>query len=53
MRSSSSGAIPHRVWGSLTLKLGLAQRGGVAGDDDQLGLASAESLQGALVAKSD
>ena len=37
----------------LTLKLGLPQRGRVGGDDDQLGLAGAEGLDGGLVAKGD
>ena len=36
-----------------TLKLRLPERGGVASNDDELGLAGAESLQSRLVAKSD
>lgn len=39
------------VW--LTFELTLAERGAVAGDDDELGLAGAESLEGGLVAQSD
>lgn len=38
---------------SRTLELGLAKRRGVAGDDDELGLARAQRLEGRLVAKSD
>jgi hypothetical protein len=37
----------------VVLELGLAERGGVAGDDDELGLAGAEGLEGGLVTKSD
>ena len=36
-----------------TLELRLPQRRGVAGDDDELGLASTESLEGRLVTQSD
>lgn len=36
-----------------TLELRLAERWGVAGDDDKLGLAGAEGLEGRLVTKSD
>jgi hypothetical protein len=39
--------------GCLTLELRLAERRGVAGDDDELGLARAESLEGRLVSKCD
>jgi len=45
--------IDHLVSAMLTLKLGLPERRSVAGDDDELGLAGAESLQGGLVAQSD
>ena len=37
----------------VVLELRLAERGGVAGDDDELGLAGAEGLEGGLVTKSD
>jgi len=37
----------------LTLELALAQRWGVAGDDDKLGFAGSERLEGGLVAKGD
>jgi hypothetical protein len=37
----------------VVLELRLAERGGVAGDDDELGLAGAEGLKGGLVTKSD
>ena len=37
----------------VVLQLRLAERGGVAGDDDELGLAGAEGLEGGLVTKSD
>ena len=36
-----------------TLELRLPQRRGVASDDDELGLASTESLEGRLVTQSD
>lgn len=36
-----------------TLELALAERGGVAGNDDQLGLSRSESLEGRLVTKGD
>lgn len=36
-----------------TLELGLAERRGVASDDDELGLAGAQRLEGRLVAKCD
>lgn len=36
-----------------TLKLGLAQGRRVAGNDDELGLAGAQSLEGRLVAERD
>ena len=39
----------HRV----VLELRLAERRGVASDDDELGLAGAEGLEGGLVAESD
>ena len=39
--------------GGRTLELRLAQRRSVAGDDDELGLAGAQSLQRGLVAESD
>lgn len=38
---------------SVVLELGLAERRGVASNDDELGLAVAERLEGALVAESD
>ena len=38
---------------SIVLELRLAKRGGVASDDDELGLAGAEGLEGGLVTKSD
>jgi hypothetical protein len=38
---------------AVVLELTLAERRGVAGDDDELGLAGAEGLQGGLVAQSD
>lgn len=42
------------VWGRKhTLEFGLAQRRGVAGDEHELGLALAESLQGRLVTEGD
>jgi hypothetical protein len=37
----------------VVLELRLAERGGVAGNDDELGLAGAEGLEGGLVTKSD
>ena len=37
----------------VVLELRLAERGGVAGDDDELGLAGAEGLEGGLITKSD
>jgi len=37
----------------LTLEFRLTQRRRVAGDDDELGLAGAQSLEGGLVAESD
>lgn len=37
----------------VVLELRLAERGGVAGDDNELGLAGAEGLEGGLVTKSD
>ena len=37
----------------VVLKLRLAERRGVAGNDDELGLAGAEGLEGGLVTKSD
>jgi hypothetical protein len=37
----------------VVLELRLAERGSVAGNDDKLGLASAEALQGGLVTESD
>ena len=37
----------------LTLKLRLPQRRSVAGNDDELGLASAEALEGGLVSEGD
>lgn len=37
----------------VVLKLGLAEGRGVGGDDDQLGLAGTEGLDGGLVAKGD
>ena len=37
----------------VVLKLRLAERRGVAGNDDELGLARAEGLEGGLVTKSD
>lgn len=37
----------------VVLELRLAQRGGVAGNDDELGLASTEGLESRLVAQSD
>ena len=40
-------------WYKRTLELGLAERRSVAGDDDELGLARAERLEGGLVAESD
>ena len=39
----------HRI----IFQLGLAERRGVAGDDDELGLSGAEGLEGRLVSKSD
>lgn len=42
-----------RTYHSVVLELRLAERGSVAGNDDELGLAIAERLEGALVAKSD
>ena len=38
---------------AVVLKLTLAERRSVAGDDDQLGLARAEALEGRLVAQRD
>jgi hypothetical protein len=38
---------------AVVLQLGLAERGGVAGDDDQLGLSGAQALEGGLVAQGD
>jgi hypothetical protein len=38
---------------AVVLELGLAERRCVAGDDDQLGLAGAEGLEGGLVAEGD
>lgn len=38
---------------AVVLELGLAERRSVAGDDDELGLARAERLEGGLVAESD
>ena len=35
----------------LTLELTLAERGGVAGDDDEFGLARTKTLQGRFVAQ--
>lgn len=44
-------------WGlgqhGVVLQLGLAQGRSVAGDDDELGLAGSQTLQGRLVAESD
>lgn len=37
----------------VVLELRLAERGGVASNDDELGLAGAERLEGALVSESD
>ena len=37
----------------VVLELRLAERGSVAGDDDKLGLAGAEALEGGLVTESD
>ena len=37
----------------VVFQLGLAQRRGVAGDDDELGLSGAESLEGGFVSESD
>jgi hypothetical protein len=37
----------------LTLELRLPQRRGVSGDDDELGLASSQALEGGLVAEGD
>jgi hypothetical protein len=37
----------------VVLELRLAERRGVAGNDDELGLAGAEGLKGGLVTKSD
>lgn len=37
----------------VVLKLRLAERGGVAGNDDKLGLARAEALEGGLVTEGD
>lgn len=37
----------------VVLELRLAERGGVAGNDDKLGLARAEGLEGGLVTESD
>ncbi len=39
----------HRV----VFQLGLAERRGVASDDDKLGLSGAEGLEGRLVSESD
>jgi hypothetical protein len=44
-----SGLAEHGV----VLELRLAERRGVAGNDDELGLAGAEGLEGGLVTKSD
>lgn len=38
---------------AVVLELALAERRSVSGDDDQLGLAGAEALEGGLVAESD
>lgn len=38
---------------AVVLELGLAERGSVASDDDQLGLAGAQALEGGLVAERD
>ena len=43
----------RKTYHSVVLELRLAERRSVAGDDDKLGLAVAEALQGALVSKSD
>ena len=37
----------------VVFQLGLAERRGVAGDDDELGLSGAEGLEGRLVSESD
>ena len=37
----------------VVLELTLAQRGGVGGNDDELGLAVTEGLEGRLVSESD
>lgn len=37
----------------VVLELGLAERWGVASNDDQLGLSGAESLEGRLVSEGD
>ena len=37
----------------IVLELTLAERRGVAGNDDQLGLSRSERLEGALVSKGD
>lgn len=38
---------------AVVLELALAERGSVAGNDDQLGLAGAQALEGGLVAERD
>ena len=38
---------------AVVLKLRLAERGGVASNNDQLGLARSQTLQSALIAKDD
>jgi hypothetical protein len=38
---------------SVVFQLRLAQRRGIAGDDDELGLSRAESLEGRFVSESD
>lgn len=50
-----AGEVVNRGLGqhAVVLQLGLAERRSVAGNDDQLGLAGAEALQGGLVAQSD
>lgn len=46
-------AVNEQNNGPHTLELTLAERGGVAGNDDQLGLSRPEGLEGRLVTQSD
>lgn len=50
-----AGEVVHGGLGqhAVVLQLGLAERRRVTGNDDQLGLAGAEALEGGLVAQSD